>query len=304
MNGHEIALLIGFFGTIVAGTMAGGYILVLRPQDGVPGEAGARNTESKSLREIMVQLFRSLGEAVPRPGTRTDPVRKSLIAAGYRWPAAVSIFQGVTLATAALLGVLCGWAAFLYNGDWLAMLLAAVCGGGFGYLLPKRVLEWQVRDRRVRLRQALPVALDLMVLGVEAGQAIDATLSDAARELRPIFPDLASELNSMVVDLRSGGTRSEVFRDFGKRAGEQELQKVATLLVDSDRFGTSLGPSLRTHARFLRIRRRQQAQESARKVSVKLVFPVFFLIFPCVLLVTLGPAVLQIMTSLKALTGE
>ncbi|MEO8127741.1 MAG: type II secretion system F family protein, partial [Bryobacteraceae bacterium] len=125
------------------------------------------------------------------------------------------------------------------------------------------------------------------------------SIFDSSREIRAAFPDLADELLTVSLALRASASREQVFRDFGNRSSDLEFKKLSNLLIDSDRFGSSLGPTLRTHARYLRIRRRQHAQERARKIGVKLVFPIFFLIFPSVLLVTLGPAAMAIMTALR-----
>jgi len=105
------------------------------------------------------------------------------------------------------------------------------------------------------------------------------------------------------IELRTDISRADALRNFGERSGDQEVRKFCNLLIDTDRFGTSVGPALKTHARYLRIRYRQLAQERARKVGVKLIFPIFFLIFPSVLLVTLGPAVIQLMGQLDKLFG-
>jgi tight adherence protein C len=112
-------------------------------------------------------------------------------------------------------------------------------------------------------------------------------------------PDLASEFTQLQLELRADATRSDALRNFAARTQDPELRKFASLLIETDRFGSSLGPALRTHSKYLRTRFRQKAQEGARKVSVKLIFPIFFLIFPSVLLVTLGPAVILLTTQLK-----
>jgi tight adherence protein C len=182
-----------------------------------------------------------------------------------------------------------------------AGILALVCGLGFGYLLPDRILDRLVRRRIEQLRRGLPAALDLMVLGIEAGQGLDAAILDTSRGLRVSYPALASEFTHLQLELKADTTRSDALRNFAARGRDMEMRKFANLLIDTDRFGTSLGPALKTHARYLRIRFRQIAQEKARKVGVKLIFPVFFLIFPSVILVTLGPAVLLLMTQMKHL---
>jgi tight adherence protein C len=176
-----------------------------------------------------------------------------------------------------------------------------ICGLGIGFLLPDRVLSSRVQARAQRLRSAIPPALDLMVLAMEAGQAIDQSVADASRGLKRTHPDLSAEFALLYMELRTGGTRADAFRGLASRNKEPELRKLSNLLIDSDRFGVSIGPALRTHSKYLRTRFRQQAQEKARKVGVKLIFPVFFLIFPSVLLVTLGPACIMMFQQLKTL---
>ncbi|MGH9660345.1 MAG: type II secretion system F family protein, partial [Bryobacteraceae bacterium] len=192
-----------------------------------------------------------------------------------------------------------GLAALVSQKDPFSSLMGLVSGAGMGFLLPDRILRPLTRRRAERIRRAVPGALDLMVLSVEAGQSLNQALFDASTELKEAYPELSSELAQVHLELRAGESRSAALFRLGQRNTEPELKKLASVLIDSDRFGTSLGPALRTHSKYLRTRMRQQAQEQARKVSVKLVFPVFFLIFPSVLLVTLGPAVLKLMESMK-----
>jgi tight adherence protein C len=190
------------------------------------------------------------------------------------------------------------------HSDPLAALIPLVCGAGFGYLLPDRVLDRMVRHRVERLRRGLPAALDLMVLAIEAGQGLDTAILDASRGLRTTHPDLAAEFTQLQLELKANTSRADALKNFAIRTNDLELKKFANLLIDTDRFGTSLGPALRTHSRYLRIRFRQLSQEKARKVGVKLIFPVFFLIFPSVILVTLGPAVILIFTQMKNLLAQ
>jgi tight adherence protein C len=143
-----------------------------------------------------------------------------------------------------------------------------------------------------------------MVLAVEAGQALDATILDTSRGLRISHPDLAAEFTQLHLELKANTSREDALRNFALRTRDSEIKKLAALLIDTDRFGTSLGPALRVHSRYLRTRFRQSAQERARKVGVKLIFPVFFLIFPSVILVTLGPAVILIATQMKSMLGQ
>jgi tight adherence protein C len=143
-----------------------------------------------------------------------------------------------------------------------------------------------------------------MVLAIEAGQGLDTAILDASRGLRNTYPDLAAEFSQLQLELKANTSRADALKNFAVRTNDLELKKFANLLIDTDRFGSSLGPALRTHSRYLRIRFRQIAQEKARKVGVKLIFPVFFLIFPSVILVTLGPAVILIFTQMRNLLAQ
>ncbi len=242
-----------------------------------------------------------LGRLVHRPGTRSDDLRKQLFRAGYRAPSDLSAFHGVQLVTAAALALLL---VALSPGAAQDSLLLVAAGAGFGFLVPQRVLRYQVKSRTARIRSAVPAALDLLVLALEAGQTMDQALYDTATALHRVYPDLSSELVFCNLEMRAGTSRTDSLRRLAERCGEEEVKKFSGVLIDGERFGTSLGPALRTHTRFLRTRTRQSAQGAARKLSVKLVIPVFFLIFPSVMLVTLGPAYLQLQRFLGDFLGK
>jgi tight adherence protein C len=304
------ALLIGLFLFVLAAVCAAGYVFVLRPSRAegtdvrIPTPIALDQRPLPTAQAAVIGVFRMLGEAVPGPDSQAADARVRLVAAGYRWPAAVSIFFGIKCSAAALMGVAGAWLAVIYRPDVADALVPAICMMGVGYLLPDRVLERLAKGRTGRLRHALPAALDLLVLGIEAGQGLDAAILDTSRGLRVTHPDLAAEFTQLHLELKANTTRADALRNFADRSRDLELTKFANLLIDTDRFGTSLGPALKTHSRYLRIRFRQAAQERARKVAVKLIFPVFFLIFPSVILVTLGPAVILIFQQMKNLLAQ
>ena len=249
----------------------------------------------------VVNVLQSIGETFPAAKSETNPYRTKLTAAGYRWVGALPVFYGIKCGSALFFASLAGIVALIYRGQASLTPLPMICGRGIGFLLPDRVLDSRVRARAQRLRAAIPAALDLMVLAMEAGQSLDQSLADTSRALKRTHPDLSAEIAQLYMELRTGSSRADSFRSLGSRNKEPELRKLANLLIDSDRYGASIGPALRTHARYLRTRFRQQAQERARKVGVKLIFPVFFLIFPSVLLVTLGPACIMMFQQLSNL---
>lgn len=289
-------LIFGGFFTVVMGLVFGAGYYFLSRQPEAAAEGGILTAEAPKP-DLLEDAFRRVGEAVPAP-KRKERLLEKLNHAGYRLPQAPQVFNGIKAATGLMFAAFGLTAAVISQNDAQSTFVPALLFGCFGFMLPDRVLERRVTARARRLRDALPPALDLIVLGLEAGQGLDGAISEAAREIRESYPDLALELNMIQMELLAGKTRVEAFRNLGERSPEPELKRLAQLLVDCDRFGTSLAGALRTHVRYVRTRMRQQAREAARKVGVKLVFPVFFLIFPSVLLVTLGPAVLQIVYEL------
>ena len=299
----DLWLAAGFFAFVLTAVAAAGYCYqrLAERRDGTGSPqllAGERQTASRTA---FANLFQSIGENFPAAKNEQNPYRVRLTAAGYRWPTALAIFYGIKCGSALFFAGLFGILALVYQHDPSIIPLPMICGLGIGFLLPDRVLSSRVRSRAQRLRSAVPAALDLMVLAMEAGQALDQSIADASRGLKRTHPDLSGELAQLYMELRTGGTRADSFRAIAARNKEPELRKLANLLIDSDRFGVSIGPALRSHAKYLRTRFRQQAQEKARKVGIILIFPVFFLIFPSVLLVTLGPACIMMFQQLKTL---
>jgi tight adherence protein C len=300
-------LLVSFFVFTLAAVSAAGYVFVLRParaqaaEEAAPTPLVLGQLDLPIAQAAVLDMFRLIGDAMPGRGSRQAAVRASLSAAGFRWPAAVSVFLGIKCGMALMLGTACLWAGITLQPDSATLFLPVLCGGAFGFMLPDRVLERLAARRANQLRRGLPAAIDLMVLAVEAGQSLDAAILEASRGLRTTHPALASEFTQLHLELRANPSRVEALQNFGARGRDIELRKFTNLLIDTDRFGTSLAPALRTHARYLRTRFRQTAQERARKVGVKLIFPVFFLIFPSVILVTLGPAVILLYGQMQAL---
>jgi tight adherence protein C len=295
-------ILAACFLTLTAAIVGAGYWLTTREvQPAAEGptaipnvilDAPAEPGEAAGL-DLLHLLGRSLAERRPDPKLESD-----LAAAGYRHPRRRTYFHGLQiiagLVSAVIFAVL--WRRLGYAGT--ETLLGALMGAMLGGFAIRQLVRGAAARRRLRIRAALPSALDLLVLGLEAGQPLDLALTDTSRELRRVHQDLSYELSLVPLELRAGNPRADVLTNLARRIGDSELTRLVNVMVDSDRYGTGMGPALRNHARYLRTRRRQSAQEQARKVSVKLVFPVFFLIFPSVLLVTLGPAIISLFTQL------
>jgi len=263
-------------------------------------EASATQPDATS---VLLDAAAKVGASVPVKDEAG--LKRKLVFAGYRQPSAVHVFNTVKYAAMAVGALALGIAAVVKNDTVSSALLPAVCGAGLGFLAINKHLDTLVKTRSEKLRTGLPPALDMVVLSLEAGQSLDSAIIDTSREMRAAFPELSLELNLVQLELLASKSRVEAFRNLAERNAEPEMKRLSQVLIDSDRFGTSLAPALRSHVKYLRLRLRQSAREAARKVGVKLVFPVFFLIFPSVLLVTLGPAILMIYYQLTPmLTGN
>lgn len=298
----EILLLIGCFLFVTTAVLAGGYWFLREPAPAPePEVAGVWSSPNDGA---VRQTLERIGNFVPAASDTNHPVRRSLAGAGYRAPEALAIFFGVKAVAAIAVGIILFFAGIQFTGDTANAFILGACGAGIGYFLPDRFLGARIANRRAKMRAALPAAVDLLVLSLEAGQGLDSAILDTSRELRGVYRDLSEELMLSHLEMRAGQSRAEVLNRLAQRTGEPEVKKLTNLLLDGDRFGTALGPALRNHARYTRLRRRQMAQEQARKTSVKLIFPVFFLIFPSVLLVTLGPAALKLMEGMGKLLGN
>ena len=174
----------------------------------------------------------------------------------------------------------------------------ALAGVGFGYIVPGMVLARLAKRRAHRIRLSLADALDLLVVSVEAGLGLDQALTRVGAELAFAYPDLSDELRLVNLELRAGKPRSEALRNLADRTGVDDLNSLVTMLIQTDKFGTSVAQSLRVYSETLRTKRRQRAEEAAAKTGVKMVFPLVFCIFPAIWVVTIGPAAIKFVTVL------
>ncbi|MET1085137.1 MAG: type II secretion system F family protein [Burkholderiales bacterium] len=234
--------------------------------------------------------------SVPKEGWETSPLRVRFMNAGYRNESAVLLyFAAKTLLAVGLPTVL--FLALRLSGSNLQMnmmLAVLLLVATFGYYLPNVVLARMVSLRRREIFESFPDAADLMLVCVESGLGLDAALNKVAEEMRLNSEALAEELHIMNLEMRAGVTREKALRNLALRTGVEEVNTFATMLVQADRFGTSIGDSLRVFSDELRTRRQMRAEELAAKIPLKLLFPLVFCIFPALLLVLLGPAFIQI----------
>ncbi len=225
---------------------------------------------------------------VPKSPKDIGRLRRRLMRAGYRTVPPVVIYFWAEITLPLVLGL--GTLLFMgiQSGWLLAAFLAVV-----GYLTPGLVLARLIAARKQELQNGLPDALDLLIVCVEAGSSLDQGVLKTSEELYVSYPKLADELRTLNIEVRAGKPRIEAFRNLATRTGLDDVRALVAMLVQTDRFGTSIAEALRTLAQTLRTKRRQRAEERAAKIGVKLVFPLVFFLFPAFYVVTLGPAIIQ-----------
>lgn len=224
---------------------------------------------------------------VPKSPKEMTKLRRRLSTAGYRSLTAAVIYG----AAETLLPFIVGGLALFFFGfsQWYFALL----GAALGFVLPSVWLGRQTALRQKQIRNGLPDALDLMIVCIEAGSGIDQAILKTSDELDITYPALAEEFALITTEMRAGKPRLEAFKNFASRTKVDEVRSLVSMLIQTDKFGTSIAQALRTHAEVSRTKRRQNAEERAAKIGVKLVFPLVFCLFPALYVAILGPAVIE-----------
>ncbi len=245
---------------------------------------------AKKMLEPLAKIFSGGGDQ--------DKLREQMVFAGIRTPGAMSMFLGVKAALCIALPVAAALYAFSIGAPMKKAVMMAGVSAVLGMRLPNFWLAGRVKKRQAALRAALPDTLDLMVVCVEAGLGLDAAVNRISDELSLVYPEMSAELGLVNLEMRAGASRAEALRHLGARTGVDDIKSFCARLVQSDRFGTSIAKSLRTHADALRNQRRQRAEQAAAKTTVKLLFPLVFFIFPALFAVLLGPAAINVINTL------
>jgi tight adherence protein C len=220
--------------------------------------------------------------------------------AGYRQPNAAAVFWGLRVVLALGLFSFAMLIGPLLLLPTIAVLMGALYFGGIGWVGPVLVLRSKKKARQKEIQKALADALDLLVICVEAGLGLNQALLRVADEIKHVSKVLSLELALVNVEIRAGAAREEALRNLADRTGVDDLRTLVTILIQTDRFGTSVARSLRIHSDTLREKRRQRAEEAAAKTAIKMVFPLVFCIFPALFVVIIGPGLIMIF---RALTG-
>ncbi len=295
-----IFLCVCLFLIILTAVFAFSYVQFVKPARtyyrlSMTTDSFAENFSNNKNDSLVSQILSAIGGLMPNSPAELAFAKKELAAAGFRSDRAPSIVIGLRLL---LCGVLLLAGLFARNSiteSPLLRIFIPIGGAVLGYMLPGLALDRLSNKRREQIRLALPDALDMLVVCSEVGCALDQAIQYVSREFKTVHPALSDELSLLNAEILAGATRSTALRNFAERTGEDDVKKLVAIMIQTDRFGTSIVDALRTQSDFMRVRRRQVAEEKAGKVGVKLVFPIFFFCLPSLVVVVAGPAVLQLM---------
>jgi tight adherence protein C len=257
--------------------------------------------------ERVTKIVRPLTKlSVPDEGWEKSPLRTRFMNAGWRNPSAPTLYFASKTALALSLPCVAGLVFFIvaFTLPGAQMLFILLFMATLGYYLPNVVLGRLVERRKREVFENIPDALDLLTVCVEAGLSLERALVKVASEIHIKSLTLAQELQLVLMEMRAGFTKEKALRNFALRTGVDDVDALVAMLIQSERFGTSVGDSLRVYSENLRNKRRLMAEEAASKIALKLLFPLIFCIFPTLLMVLMGPAGIQLSRTLGAgLTG-
>jgi tight adherence protein C len=256
----------------------------------------------RTLATTLQQTSTSLGvvvekfeRVIPKTQAELSVMQRRLIRAGFRNDAALKFFYGTKVLVPLILCTVGSASGLAGKSPFLVYAVAL----GLGYLAPDFWLGKKISSRQKKIRLGLPDVLDLLVICVEAGLGLDQATARTAEELMHAQPQVADELSVVVLEQRAGRPRADAWRHMAERTDVDTVRNLVSMLVQSEQFGTSIAKTLRTHSDTLRVQRIQAVEEMAAKTTIKLIFPLVLFIFPCLFLVTLGPAVILMSESFK-----
>lgn len=291
--------------------MLGVYWLLYRPQSAATerlkrlGERSASPVgghvsldDASGSADLAQRIASPLSRLLPPSAAEVKKLQKQLMQAGFRSPGAPLTYRAIQLFTLAglpaVVAITCAILARPMSSAVLYILGAFV----MGFFLPRYALKRMIRSRQQLVRWGLADALDLMVISIEAGLGLNAAMVKVSTELREAHPDICDEFEMANLEMRVGRDREESLRNLAERTGVDDLRSLVAMLIQTDKFGTSIARAIRAFSDSLRTKRRQRAEQAAQKAAVKLLFPLACFLFPTLFIALLGPAALQLMDTL------
>ncbi|WP_437205327.1 type II secretion system F family protein [Planctomicrobium sp. SH664] len=266
-----------------------------------PRKRGKDDPSGKStgFSSIFHKAAPALSKALqPKTELEQSELRVRLANAGFSSPSATMIFLAIKAATMGIGTVLGGGIGLYLKGFTTEGLMAIGTGAGLGMFFPDIVLWWLVSSRKEKIFLSMPDALDLLVVCVEAGLGLDAAMRKVSEELVEGAPEICGELNHANFQLQMGRNRREVLHDLGVRTGVDDVKALAAILIQADKFGSSIAQALRVQSDSMRVKRSQLAEEKAAQTAVKMIFPLVLFIFPGIFVVLVGPAAIMMIRQL------
>lgn len=254
----------------------------------------APNIEPNTVASLAERLAEPINRLVPPSAANAEKLQKDLMQAGYRSPHATSIFRAAQLLSMLGLPLLLVLVYTFMVWPLSDALIPGLFAVGAGFILPRLVLNRLIASRKLRISWGLADALDLMVITMEAGLGLNAAMVKICEELKDVHPDISKEFEIANLEIRVGRERSEALRNLADRTGVEDLNSLVGMLIQADRFGTSIARAVRVYSDSLRTKRRQRAEQAAQKAAFKLLLPLGALLFPTMFIVILGPALLNI----------
>ena len=291
--------------------MVGVYWLFMRPQSAaterlkrLADSSGSSASVSLSLSDdqpggrLAERIATPLNRLVPASAAEVQRLQKKLMQAGFRSNYAPVVYRAIQLLSMAILPTLVALTCAILARPLNSAIFWILAGFVVGFFAPRYLLGRLIKSRQLRVRWGLADALDLMVISIEAGLGLNAAMLKISTELKQVHPDISEEFELANLEIRVGRERDEALRNLAERTGVDDLRSLVAMLIQTDKFGTSIAKAIRVFSDSLRTKRRQRAEEAAQKAAVKLLFPLACFLFPTLFIAILGPALLQLTDTL------
>jgi tight adherence protein C len=250
--------------------------------------------ENNPVTTMAGRVAEPLNRIVPISAVEAAKLQKQLLQAGYRSPEAATAFRAIQITLLIAMPTLVATVCFTLDRPLNNFFIWGIIGVAFGFYFPKYILWKKILARQRRITWALADMMDLMVVAVEAGLALNAALNRVGDELKDLHPDMHYEIDLVNLEIRVGRSREESLRNLAERTGVDDIRAFVALLIQADRYGSSIAKAVRIFADSLRTKRRQRAEQASQKASLKLIFPLTLFLFPVIILIVLGPALLNL----------
>ncbi|MEP6743455.1 MAG: type II secretion system F family protein [bacterium] len=291
--------------------MLGAYWLLYRPQSAAterlkrlgettagPVASAVTLDDGRPNTELARRLASPVNRLLPPSAAEAKKLQQQLMQAGFRSPGASVTYRAIQVFTLAGLPALVALGCALLARPLQSAVLYILFAFVIGFFLPRYALRRMIRSRQQLVRWGLADALDLMVISIEAGLGLNAAMVKVSSELKEVHPDISDEFELANLEIRVGRDRDEALRNLADRTGVDDLRSLVAMLIQTDKFGTSIAKAIRAFSDSLRTKRRQRAEQAAQKAAVKLLFPLACFLFPTLFIAILGPAALQLMDTL------